>query len=382
MQTTHSEDCLIFYAFSPKKVKINKNMISLLENFMNQKKVNDPSDRFNFIAFQNDSPTYLDNFTLDPNIIIDSLKKVQKNLSRANLAGGIFVAITFIIDVFKRISAKVFRLIIITDEWSYKIPSQYIPVLENLIDKVKDMPFIIDVIRLNDYDIEESKKIARMVIKTKGEFYDIKKLKELDNALVALSEKKYITEPLPYSKQKQQILLNNQPFYLNLADEPIKVNKIGTCAICFQKSDKNMVQCPKCETIAHKSCWAQWAKNSNIGMINVFRCHICYNILKLDEQYVLDVQEGRILTEEQLKKLRKKDIVKYMQDLEAREKPKVVHVEDPMAIEPGMVEEIEAVPETEFEHPRHRARLVICPMCSAITTSEVKHCHNCGYQLF
>ena len=105
MEVSRSEDCLIFYGLTPKKSKSSV-VFEIISGFMNRKQAIDPSDRFNFIAFRDDGPNYLDNFTLDPSIVLKTMKSFDKKIARANLAGGIFVAVTFIIDVFKKISEK------------------------------------------------------------------------------------------------------------------------------------------------------------------------------------------------------------------------------------------------------------------------------------
>ncbi|MBN1799999.1 MAG: VWA domain-containing protein [Candidatus Lokiarchaeota archaeon] len=383
MQVTRSEDCLIFYALTPGSMK-GSQVRGEFQHFLNLKQQNDPSDRFNIIAFQEDGPTYLDHFTLDQEIVLSALKAFHKTVTRANIAGGIFVAITFIIEVFKKISEKIFRLVILLDDKSYKIPEHYLPVLEDLIDKVKDMPFFIDVVYLNAIDAEECRKLQRLSGRTKGDYYEISTMRDLSAALTILSEKKRIKVANFYNKQKPVIIQENQPFYVNLADEPIVVNELTSCAICFQKDDTGLVKCPSCDTVAHMTCLAQWAKISNIGISHVFRCHICYNILKLDEQFVLDVHAGKIPTREQMLKLQKKDLVRYMQELEEKDKPRIVQVIDPLAIEQDESEDVIVVEDEIVEPIRNKPKIkiVICPNCSRFTTSIKQECPMCGFKLF
>lgn len=380
MEITRSEDCLIFNGLTPKITKISR-AYDAIADFMRKKQAIDVSDRFNFITFQKNGPTYLDHFTFEPELILNTLKSFERKIVRANLAGGIFVAITFIIDVFKKISEKVFRLIILADDGSHKIPFHYLPVLEDLIEKVKDMPFFIDVIRVNAEDIQEGHKLAGLVKKTSGKFFDLEKIKELGSVLSSLSEKKYIKVPAFYEKKKQSFIPEeNKPFYANLGDDPLNVEGIGTCAICFQRDDTGLVRCPSCETIAHEKCWAQWAKTSNIGIFYVFRCHNCFNLLKLDKQFVFDIHAGKEPTKEEIKQIKRRDMVNYLREQEAKEKPKVIQISDPLAIDPIVVEEIEAKPEKKREGPK--IKVIICPSCSKITTSIKKNCSGCGYPLF
>ena len=383
MEITRSEDCLIFNGLTPEITKMNR-VYDAIAEFMKKKQAVDLSDRFNFIIFQEDGPNYLNNFTLYPDYIINTLKSLNATITRANIAGGIFVAVTFIIEVFKKISEKVFRLIILVDEGSRRIPPQFIPVLENLIDKVKDMPFFTDIIRINDHDLQEGQTLLNLAKRCNGKLYEINRIRDLFPLLTKLSEKKYIRLPEFYFKPSTpQIPEENQPFYVNLAEAPTKVEKTSTCAICFQKDNYNVVQCPSCEILAHKTCWAQWAKTTNIGIPHVFRCHNCYNILKLDRDFVLDVQAGKIPTSEQLREIKKRDIVEYLRKLEVKQKPKIIHIPDPMAIEGVATEYIEEIPQNNIsERKKSDINVIICPNCSKITISMKKICPYCGFHLF
>jgi len=331
LSDTRSEDTLIFNGLTP---GITDFLIvyDALKEFLEKKKEMDHSDRFNVILFQEDGPNYLEEFTLNPENVLIALKSLEPMLSRANIAGGIMVAITFIIDVFKKISDKCFRLIILTDKGSYKIPDQYVPVLENLIDQVKDMPFIIDIIRVNINDPVEDLKLLDLVRRTSGNLHEIFDVRDLTSILDKLAQKQSFSSFSLYGEDiNTEIQYENYPFYENLAADPILLHAIGTCSICFKQSDKDLVQCPSCETVAHKSCWAQWAKTSNIGIFNLFRCHNCFNLIKLDKEYVQMVQSGRVPSIEEIK-VDVIDLQEFQENLETTEGPKIISVEDPMAI--------------------------------------------------
>ncbi|MFW9820996.1 MAG: hypothetical protein ACFFE5_15435 [Candidatus Thorarchaeota archaeon] len=380
MEGKKSEDCLLFYGFTPEITKL-KNVYDDIANFMKNKQIIDPSDRFNLILFLKDGPNYLDNFTFDPDVILKTLQSLNKEITTPNIAGGIFIAITFIIEVYKKISEKNFRLIILLDEGAYEIPDEYLPALEELIKKVKDMPFFIDTVFLGSPYTDQAQKLLRLTNLSSGELYGINSIKELGPILNGLSEKKYISEPSFVRQRLRMILPDNEPFYLNLADDPLPTNEIGTCSICFQRDDHQIVKCPSCDTSAHKVCWAQWAEISNIGIINAFRCHNCFNILKFDKDYVKDVHMGKIPTIAELNKMKKKNIVEYLHELEAKAEPKVIHREDPMAIfiSPSL-ETKES--KSKRKKKRTKASVTICPNCSKIMVGDKKNCPSCGFSLF
>ena len=325
-----SEDTLIFYGLTPEITKA-KSVYNSISEYMQKKQANDLSDRFNLILFLPDGPNYLDHFTFDSNNILSMLKSVENQISTANIAGGIFVATTFVIEVYKKISEKIFRLLIIVDEGSYPIPTHYLPALEELIKKVKDMPFFIDVIYIGHPEYEARKNLTHLVYLSKGDYHEISDIRELNHRLDELSNKKKITKPA-FGKQTTPIIPEeNQLFYINLADDPEKVNGISTCSICFQQGNEGIVKCPSCHTDVHEVCWAQWAETSNIGIPHIYRCHNCFNILKLDKNFIMDVQTGKIPTIAELDKMKKKNVIDYLREIEAQSKPQVVHTEDPFA---------------------------------------------------
>ena len=358
MEITKSEDCLIFYGLTPKISKKKLIHNGLLE-FMKEKQASDPSDRFNLILFNKDGPNYLEHFTFDPNLILKTLKSLERSMVKADIASGIFVATTFIIEVFKRITEKIFRLLILIDHEIDDVPSQFMPVLENLIDKVKDLPFFIDAICLDEQYINSKPNLMNLVKKYHGEFYQVEKKKFLDIILTKVAKKKYIKSI--YGQNNLVITEENKPFFINLADNPPNFDKIATCSICFQKDNRGLVECPACRTVTHKTCWSQWAKISSFGIPHVFRCHNCFNILKLDKTFVLDVQAGKIPKTTKVRKVEKKNIVEYLREIESKTQPKVVHTEDPFA-------------------PKNK--ILICPNCSKIIKSEKRNCPSCGFLLY
>ena len=380
MESKKSEDCLIFYGFTPEVTKLRQ-VYDPIADFMRNKQIIDPSDRYNLILFLKDGPNYLDHFTFDPEYILNTLKSLNREIVTPNIAGGIFIAITFIIEVYKKISEKLFRLIILLDEGAYEIPNDYLPALEELIKKVKDMPFFIDTVLIGSAYSYQAQKLLKLTNLSNGELFGITNTKELGPILSALSEKKYVSEPSFVKQRLRMILPDNEPFYINLADNPSNVSNVATCSICFQRDDHGIVKCPSCDTGAHEVCWAQWAETTNIGISHVFRCHNCFNILKLDKQFVYDVQNGKIPTIAELNKMKKKNIVEYLHELEAKVKPKVVHTEDPMAVETKTT-----IYTKESKDRRKKKRrtvsVTICPNCSKIMKGDKKNCPLCGFTLF
>jgi rRNA maturation endonuclease Nob1 len=384
MEASKSEDCLIFYAFTPEYTKY-KQVSTAISEFMKNKQMSDPSDRFNLIVFLKDGPNYLDHFTFDPELISKTLKSLGKDISKANIAGGIFIAISFIIEVFKKISEKFFRLLILVDDGAYEIPDNILPALESLITRVKDIPFFIDTVLIGSPYSDQAQKLLKLTNLCNGELYGIKGVKDLSSILIDLSEKKRVSAPSFVKQQIRMILPDNQPFFINLADEPNAVSAGATCSICFQGDDQDIIACPSCDAIAHKVCWAQWAETSSIGISHVFRCHNCFNILRLEEQYINDVKAGKIPTIAELNKMKKKNIVEYLHELESKSEPQVVQTEDPFAADVrAMIESKREQPQIVVEEKKKKRKKTvnICPNCSKIMMGDKKTCPSCGFIMF
>jgi len=377
MVNTRSEDTLIFNGLTPQFTDMNV-IYDAIEHFCHLKKESDASERFNIILFQEDGPNYLQDFTLNPDHILIALKSLEPVIVRANIAGGIFVAVTFIIDVFKKISQKAFRLIVLTDEGSLKMPVQYMPALENLIDKVKDMPFFIDIIRIKVDDRKEDEKLMRLAEKCNGSVHEINDLENLKSILEVLSLKREMPIDSFSNGNRMKLSEGDIAFFENLADLPLELNSEAQCSICFDQGKDEMMYCPRCNTTAHKSCFAQWAEKSNMGIEHVFRCHNCYNLLKLDKEFIELVQYGKIVSKGKIK-TSGKDFQEYLESLEKLGQPKIVKAEDPIAI-PNVISNDDP---SDLYSPQQEEELedIWCPKCFKMINTRYKRCPNCNYIL-
>ena len=384
MPRTRSEDTLILYALTPGITSMTP-VYNALTLFGTLKKDGDSSSRFNIIFFQEDGPNYLENFTLNSEYIIMALKSLEPVIVKGNVGGGIFLGISIIIDVFKKISEKSFRLIILTDSGTPKIAQLYMPVLETMIDQIKGMPFFIDIVRIDVEDQEEDSKLMRLAALCDGNIYRINDIYSLPSILEILALKKKITPENIKNNNNFTIPLVNQQFYINLADIPQELKKPDTCSICFKKDYNAMVKCPNCGIIAHKICWALWAKDSTIGIPYVFRCHNCYNLIKLEEKFVEQVnlakkvKEAKILPQEDIL-----DIQEYLESLESEGGPKIIHIHDPMGIpseefiEEGFNKQIDKSDHKIASENDEEVKFILCPHCFKMITNQYKRCPNCN----
>ena len=369
-----SEDCLIFYGLTPDFTKLRQ-VYSALSDFIRDKQQIDPSGRFNLVAFLQDRPNYLDNYTFDTNLILEALRLENKNIVKANIGVGILVSIDLIIQNFKSISEKLFRLLILLDGGSYKIQSKYISNINHFINIAKNLPFYIEIVGIeinDDQEIEKLKKIANL---GNGEFYDVKNNKDIKPLLKKLSKKQLAKESL-YSKYKLNMAhKETQSFYIDLADDPKTFQGNTTCSICFQKDMEGIVVCPSCKTVAHRICWAIWAKDSTPQIPHIFRCHNCFRLLKLDNEFVSNVHIGKIAPISEFAQVKRKNSIAYLRELESENKPKLIQAEDPM------VTDVRTIIESKRANnqPEVDEILMVCPVCNNLRTGDNKECPICGF---
>jgi hypothetical protein len=349
-----------------------------IENFCQKKKSIDASSRFNVTFFEENGPNYLQDFTLNPEHIILTLKSLEPVIVGGNIGGGIFVGISFIIQAFKAISEKAFRLIVFSDSGTPKISPIYLPVLDNLIEQVKDMPFFIDIIRIKTNDPFEDDKLLKLVEKCGGGIHYIKKLKELPKLGTTLASKKRIAAR-SIEDGKYMIPPESQMFFINLAEDLYEVSEQGTCSICFQKKAKDLYKCNNCGNVAHQSCWAQWAPKSSIGIPNVFRCFSCYNLIRVEQDYIERVKLTKALQRDVRVKVI--DTQEYLESLESKEGPRVVQAES-MLSTPSGVKDVSKIDTTKVEKRKvelapDEVKFVLCPHCFKMITTEYKICPAC-----
>ncbi|MFX0081862.1 MAG: hypothetical protein ACFE94_08925 [Candidatus Hodarchaeota archaeon] len=256
-----SEDCLFFFGFSPETTKFSQ-VYNAISDFMENKHKIDPSGRFNFILFLHDGPNYLNHFTLDSEYVLKTLKLLKNDIIKTNTFRGFLIALSLLIENFKRTSEKIYRLLVLLDENAYKIPLDEFPLIEKLAKDVRNLPFYIDIIRIGTNENEENQFLKRIATSVNGEFNQIKNVQELKPLLNKLAVKTFKMEYL-YSKYKLNIYQKETyEFFISLADKPKVFNELTSCSICFQDDIEGIVQCPSCGTLVHKICWAQWAINS------------------------------------------------------------------------------------------------------------------------
>lgn len=431
---TKSEDTVILLALTPDMTDLDVVHEALVQ-FCNKKKELDYNDRFNVILFTDKGPQYLDDFTLKPEKVLSFIRQSTSSLSNApNVAGAIFITSTFVAEVFKKISGKTYRLVVLTDDGSLEIPETHIPFIEDLLDKVKEIPFIMDIIRINCDNPSEDLKLMRLARRTGGDLHEIEILKRKRRKAMEPAEKNPVISMLDrLSKTKEKITkkfksedmetndsnkpkdlfdtLNalakkkelsfdddgkmdiderNELFFESLADIPVvkeEREEHEKCSICFRNvKNLEMVECPSCQVLAHEFCLAIWSKTSNIGIPHVFRCPSCFTLIRMEETLIKRINS---IKTPRIEIFDMEDIVleEYLESIESKHEPQVITVEDALAIpeeEQEGEESIKILDETEGDYEmkdEEELQIIWCPHCGKMTSNEFMNCPQCGQPL-
>lgn len=377
-----SEDTIILFGITPGMTNFQK-VHTALKVFMKEKKEIDYNDRFNIIFFTKEGPKYFEDFTLKPSYLLDTLSEHQSEIIKADIAGGIFIAAMYVVEVFKRISGKCFRMIILSDGESKKIPDKQMPFLSDLLEKITDMPFIMDAVRIDGEDPRDDLRLMKLARRTGGDLYEIdeifkehlesknfrekeeksviamleklsrtplnlaKRLKKDENndeiteeeeefrdlidVLKHLKSKKKVESELFEVENIKEIAPNKKVFYEGLADplKPVTEKENKKCIICFTSlKNHELFQCPNCHNSAHKICLAIWSKESNIGIPNLFRCPNCYNLLQIDRELIQKINRVNTPTIEVCEDMEDICLEEYLKSLESPEGPKIITSEE------------------------------------------------------
>ena len=296
-----SEDTLIFLAIDNEFTNMDA-IIKALEDFFQTKSALDSTDRFNLIFFTDKGPMYFDDFTFKWDFLLNQLRENKEKLVQPNFEGGLFIALTFILDIFKLVSGKYFRILVIKDGSVPPITKDFL--VNNLIDKVKPMPAFLDVVVLGMYEDPDEDKILSMIQTSQdGLLTYATTFQEFTEAIRKEAENKKEIEVGTWEKGPDYKMdPDHAKFFENLSADLENIDQVNPemkCTVCFKPTSPvcgtdALVNCPSCKTTFHDCCLVDWSNQSNIGIENVFRCPICFYLIKLPSFLVNDINNGQI----------------------------------------------------------------------------------------
>ncbi|MEX2681189.1 MAG: hypothetical protein Q6373_006285 [Candidatus Sigynarchaeota archaeon] len=295
-----SEDTLVFLAVDSNFTSMDA-IVKAMEDFFRLKSSLDPSDRFNIIFFTDKGPMYVEDFTFKWNELVELLKKNHDQIVNPSFESGLFIALTFILDIYKLVSGKYFRILVIKDGSVPEITKDFL--VTDLINKVAPMPVFLDVIVLGMYDDPDNEKIQNMINMSKGgKMLSATTFEEFQRMLREAAETKLEIKVGRWDKKPDfKMDPEHKEFFEQLSAplEPVEHYDPGMkCTVCFKPTSpvggtEALVRCPACRTAFHDTCLVSWANQSNIGIDNVFRCPICFYLINLPEFLIEEVNRGQ-----------------------------------------------------------------------------------------
>jgi hypothetical protein len=286
------------------------------------------------------------------------------------------------------VGGKTFRLLIITDKDTPKLKN--VEVVQDLVKKIVNFPFFIDIIRIGIRDSKEDMKLMRFAKTTgKGLMKFTNNEKEIGNVLIDLAQKKTIKLSGYVDTGKFRISKENEMFFENIAESPrpiLKEKSDMKCQICglHRHPDymSRLYKCGKCDVSVHRECLALWSSFSNVGygLFHLFRCQNCFNLLKLPKRFVEDILSGKKPEEVIIDTSVFSDIADLLLEHENEREGelKLVHAENPF---PFTSDEEELTETAKKKEERKKTSVIFCPSCGKMLTTEYKFCSGCGFSL-
>lgn len=293
-----SEDTLVLLCVDRNYTSMDA-VIKVLGDFFEAKAASDKTDRFNVVFFMDKGPAYIDDFTFRWQDLLQMVVANKDAIEKPGVENGLFLALTFILDIYKLVSGKYFRILVIKDGSVPEITKDFL--VNDLIDKVRPMPVFLDFVILGMYEDPDEEKLKNMVSMSQGgDLHHVTTYDELRDTMRAQVEKKEIKVGLWDKKPDHKMEAEHASFFENLSAslEPVEEQAPGMkCTVCFKPASPvcgtdALVRCPSCNTTYHDCCLVSWADASNIGIDHVFRCPICFYLINIPEFLMQEVASG------------------------------------------------------------------------------------------
>ena len=285
--------------------KPNRLMVELqtARNFIQSKLSIDLKDRISILTF-GEAPKMVISFAYNSDKLIESLTKIQIS-GKGRLHDGLAFAMQMLIEEMRKISGKVPRIFIISDNKLQIDPVK----IEQIINIAKGLGIYIDVCQLGvtqDYQLSILERITKI---TKGKFGFFNNSKELINAGKSYASKKELKDETDYFSPDKQ---DKIPPLISEIALPLRRPTVLEISLMMTGKDKSQQKCQICHSLKapitgsdffsegryctscgrpmHLSCAAMWAKKTEYTE-KVFRCPFCFFLLELPKSTLKILEE-------------------------------------------------------------------------------------------
>jgi len=299
------EDIVILLENTPKhyaKTDVVVEIESGLINMINTKLTLDKKSRFALVTFSNRHNVELNFEDFTAEAFQDALYGVELASSNvANINVGLNSAFEVAVkSMQKLVEGKQFRIIILA-EGSFEGKGTKWEELINISSKVG---IIIDAIQIGISISENDNELLKTIAKrTMGYFYNCKKTSEIEATLTQLAPNKIQAGDDKFQSREDRDmkgLLEVIAADLITLDEGVKsiedlrniliqsddqfkcgICHSNDCMFCKGPAFSCGAYCPECGRFYHQHCCAGWAESQKDTPINVFKCPVCFHLLKV-----------------------------------------------------------------------------------------------------
>lgn len=296
-----SEDTILFLAVDHKFTEMNA-VAKTVGDFFKKKSSLDPTDRFNILFYTDKGPIFVEDFTFKTDFLLNLLSQCLDRIEKPVIESGMMLVLTFILNIYKLVSGKYFRILLIKDASGPEITKD--DFVNKFMDDVKPMPVFLDVIVLGENNEHNLAKLQGMIDASQGgTLASATSVEDFQEIMEKQSVTKKSIKVGTWDKKpdfKMTSDADHRSFFENLAAnlEPVEhLEPDMKCTVCAKPTSpvggtEAFVRCPSCKTTFHDTCLVSWANQSNIGIENVFRCPICFYLIMLPQLLVDDVNLG------------------------------------------------------------------------------------------
>ena len=286
-----------FYGNEDTVVEIETGLLTM----MNTKLALEPKARFALVTFSNRSKTELDFADFTPDSFQEALYGIELSPTDiANLNVGLGAAFEVTVSNMQKLAeGKNFRIVILS-EGSFEGKGNK---WEELINVASKVGMVIDCVQIASAFGTESDLLKTIAKRTMGFFHICKNASEVESVLTQLAPGRVVEGEDAFQTQEDRDmkgLLEVIAADLITLEEGIKtvedLKRLVTqsddtmkCGICHS-NDCMMckgpafacgVFCPECKRFFHQHCCAGWAESQKDTPKTVFKCPVCFHLLKV-----------------------------------------------------------------------------------------------------
>ncbi|MFX1436525.1 MAG: hypothetical protein ACFFAA_04850 [Promethearchaeota archaeon] len=294
---------IYFYLDLTKDLLKKKEIIKAIKYYIEEKNKVNIKGHYSLLVFQEEGNPIFINDKKDSEIIAKSIDENWRTRPKKQsyFENGLFYIFSYIAETVRK-KSKFNRIIIITDTPS-DLSLDYQEALFNLVNKIKNFPTFIDIIRVSEMSerfFSDDVKLNVLTADTKGGIFYIKDKKDFNDVMKKLVKTKQFVSTFIDKPERIKISKEDYAFYNHLAKSLKKAENVEgllcyfckeeVCPVCTDIYDIPKV-CEDCNFSFHNCCVTNYVINHNIGIPNIFRCpnKECDVLLKIEEDEIIEV---------------------------------------------------------------------------------------------